>query len=201
MTISNVATPNVAFFRIVNTASKASGKIDAAMSLNEYTELTFTSPKSGGTLSPEAWETMRQLVAKHACRTDGTPLCNRAERAAFKLAKPAFDALQKKSTEAVKEARQADRTSAGRSVGTFIGELKKKAKLNDERKSGKVKNKTGGVRPLQERVNIHANKALGQIMANADKTNPDHLKNQAKVVELLKELAKLTKSPTKSVTH
>ena len=54
---------------------------------------------------------------------------------------------------------------------------------------------------MQERVNIHVNKALGQIATNADKTAPDHLKNQAKVVELLKEIAKLTKAPAKSVSH
>ena len=83
----------------------------------------------------------------------------------------------------------------------MISTRKSKAAEVDAINSGKTKKKTGGVKPLQERVNIHANKALGQIMANADKAKPHHLKNQAKVVELLKEIAKLTKSPTKSVTH
>jgi len=201
MTISNVATPDVAFFRIVNNATKASGKVMDAIRKNEYTEMTFTSPKSGGTLSPEAWETMRQRVAAYACREDTKPLLDRAQKAAFKLDRVSFNALQKRSTEAVKEARQADRTAAGRIVGTFIGELKAKARVSDQRKAGVVAKPSHRVKPLQERVNIHVNKALGQIMANADKTDPDHLKNQAKVVELLKDLAKLTKAPAKSVSH
>ena len=199
--ISNVATPNVAFFRIVNTATKASGKVDAQMTERGFTEMTFTSPKKGGTLSEAAWETMRQDAAANACNLKGKPLLDRAQKAAFKLDKVSFNALQKRSTEAVKEARQADRTAAGQLVGRWIGELKAKAKLNDQRNAGDVSKTPHRVKPLQERVNIHVNKALGQIMANADKTDPDHLKNQAKVVELLKDLAKLTKAPTKSVSH
>ena len=199
--ISNVATPDVAFVRTVNKAEGADGLVMAEMHDRHFTELTFTSPKKGGTLSPEAWETFRQVVANDAKDKHKNPLLTKAEKAAFKLDNKAFAAAKKKRSEPVQLAMQADRTAAGQKVGTWISTRKSKAAEVDAIKSGKVKNKAGGVKPLQERVNIHANKALGQILANDDKAKPHHLKNQAKVVSLLKEIAKLTKSPAKSVSH
>jgi len=198
--ISNVATPDVAFVRIVNKAEQADGAVMSTMTERGFTELTFTSPKAGGLLSPTAWETMRQMVAVNATGKDKKSLLTRAEKAAFKLDKASFTALQKRSSLPVREARQADRTSAGQKVGAWISTRKAKAAENDKLKAGHVK-APARVKPLQERVNVHVNKALGQIAANADKTNPDSLKNQAKVVELLKELAKLTKTPARSVKH
>ena len=93
--ISNVATPDVAFVRTVNKAEGADGLVMAEMHDRHFTELTFTSPKKGGTLSPEAWETFRQVVANDAKDKHKNPLLTKAEKAAFKLDNNAFGPLRK----------------------------------------------------------------------------------------------------------
>ena len=89
---------------------------------------------------------------------------------------------------------QAGRSHTGRPEGgRWIGEQKAKAAKLEETPAG---GNAHTVRPLQERVHVAANKALGQIQRDAEKVDPDTSLSAAKrrqVIELLEKVSKLTK--------
>ena len=191
MSMSNVKVTKETI-SIFNSETKATGRVFKHFDDAGITMLTFTSPKNGGTQSPEDWAAFTLLVAEHGQGQNGKRVLDTNELRFWKMSKANFTELQKKSGKEAKEARQKYRTDAGQKIGKFIGQMKAKAKLNDERKIEKPSN-PHTVKPIQQRVNIKVNDALKQIANNANKENPQHLKNAAKVKALLVEIANLTK--------
>lgn len=193
MSISNVAVPDNGFFRIVNSETKASGRVLDFMRKAGLTALTFTSPKKGGLLSDEQWAAFRADVAKHACQQNGKALLTAEERKLFMMDAAAWSAFKKRTPDASVQHKQDVRTLAGQKVGRWIGEQKAKAAKLEETPAG---GNAHTVRPLQERVHVAANKALGQIQRDAEKVDPDTSLSAAKrkqVIELLEKVSKLTK--------
>ena len=106
---------------------------------------------------------------------------------------PAWSAFKKRTPDASVQHKQDVRTLAGQKVGRWIGEQKAKAAKLEETPAG---GNAHTVRPLQERVHVAANKALGQIQRDAEKVDPDTSLSAAKrkqVIELLEKVSKLTK--------
>lgn len=191
MSISNVKiTKNT--ISIFNSETKATGRVFKHFDDEGITELAFTSPNKGGTQSKEDWDAFTLLVAEHGQGQNGKRVLDANELKFWKMSKGDFAALQKKSGKEAKEVRQQYRTNGGQKIGKFIGQMKAKARLNDERKIEKPSN-PHQVKPIQQRVNIKVNDALKQIANNANKEIPQHLKNAAKVKALLVEIADLTK--------
>ena len=171
------------FFNLAKKTDKVTGEFKAHMVKLKATVATFTSPRSGGSMTPEQWSDAKRdtiLAFGTKRQIQFGLMCNADWQAHVKTVGTERAAADK-----------AERDAAGKLHNNKFSDWKKLAKANDERvEAGRAK---GQQKPLQERVHIGASKLLATINTNNAKAEPDHLKESVKVKALIAELIQLTK--------